>query len=77
MPNRSIGGRLRVLIDYARQLYDWVILDLPTVFSQISLMALAECEQAYLVTTSELPSLHLTRKAMTMIDAHRLSQGTF
>ena len=61
------GGRLRVLIDYARQLYDWVILDLPTVFSQISLIALAECERAYLVSTSELPSLHLTRKAMSMI----------
>jgi pilus assembly protein CpaE len=61
------GGRLRVLIDYARQLYDWVILDLPTVFSQISLIALAECERAYLVSTSELPSLHLTRKAMAMI----------
>jgi len=61
------GGRLRLLIDYARQLYDWVILDLPTVFSQISLTALAECEHAYLVTTAELPSLHLTRKAMGMI----------
>jgi pilus assembly protein CpaE len=61
------GGRLRLLIDYARQFYDWVILDLPTVFSQISLTALAECEHAYLVTTSELPSLHLTRKAMGMI----------
>src|SRR5579862_6231068 len=61
------GGRLRLLIDYARELYDWVILDLPTVFSQISLTALAECERGYLVTTSELPSLHLTRKAMGMI----------
>jgi len=61
------GGRLRLLIDYARGLYDWVILDLPTVFSQISLTALAECEYAYLVSTSELPSLHLTRKAMGMI----------
>src|SRR5450631_3302934 len=61
------GGRLRLLIDYARQLYDWAILDLPTVFSQISLTALAECERAYLVTTSELPSLHLTRKAMGMV----------
>jgi len=61
------GGRLRLLIDYARQFYDWVILDLPTVFSQISLTALAKCEHAYLVTTSELPSLHLTRKAMGMI----------
>jgi pilus assembly protein CpaE len=62
------GGRLRVLIDHARQLYDWVILDLPTVFSQTSLMAMAECERVFLVSTAELPSLHLTRKAMTMID---------
>ncbi len=62
------GGRLRVLIDHARQLYEWVILDLPTIFSQTSLMAVAECERAFLVSTSELPSLHLTRKAMTMID---------
>ena len=62
------GGRLRVLIEHVRQLYDWVILDLPTVFSQTSLMALAECERAFLVSTAELPSLHLTRKAMGMID---------
>ena len=62
------GSRLRVLVDHARQLYDWVILDLPTIFSQTSLMAIAECERAYLVSTSELPSLHLTRKAMTMIE---------
>jgi pilus assembly protein CpaE len=62
------GGRLRVLIDYVRQIYDWVILDLPTVFSQTSLMAVAECERAFLVSTAELPSLHLTRKAMGLID---------
>ena len=71
------GGRLRVLIDYARQLYDWVILDLPTVFSQISLIALAECERAYLVSTSELPSLHLTRKAMSMITQVGLPKERF
>ena len=71
------GGRLRVLIDYARQLYDWVILDLPTVFSQISLIALAECERAYLVSTSELPSLHLTRKAMSMISQVGLPKERF
>ncbi len=71
------GGRLRVLIDYARQLYDWVILDLPTVFSQVSLIALAECERAYLVSTSELPSLHLTRKAMAMITQVGLPKERF
>jgi pilus assembly protein CpaE len=62
------GARLRVLIEHARNLYDWVILDLPAIFNRTSLMAISECERAYLVSTSELPSLHLTRKALTMVD---------
>ena len=62
------GARLRVLIEFARNLYDWVILDLPAIFNRTSLMAISECERAYLVSTSELPSLHLTRKALTMVD---------
>src|SRR4029077_7766733 len=43
------------------------ILDLPTVFSRTSLMAVSECERAFLISTTELPSLHLTRKALTMV----------
>ncbi len=62
------GARLRVLIDHARNLYDWVILDLPAIFNRTSLMAVSECERAFLISTSELPSLHLTRKALTMVD---------
>jgi pilus assembly protein CpaE len=31
-------------------------------------MALAECDQAYVISTSELPSLHVTRKAMALIN---------
>jgi pilus assembly protein CpaE len=59
---------LRVLIEHARNLYDWVILDLPAIFNRTSLMAISECERAYLISTSELPSLHLTRKALTLVD---------
>ena len=62
------GARLRMLVEQARHLYDWVILDVPTVFSPTSLMATAECERAFLVSTSDLPSLHLTRKALTMLN---------
>ena len=62
------GARLRMLVEQARQIYDWVILDLPTVFSPTSLMAIAECERAFLVSTADLPSLHLTRKALTMLN---------
>ncbi|MCU1337651.1 MAG: hypothetical protein JWO19_3232 [Bryobacterales bacterium] len=61
------SARLRMLVEQARQFYDWVILDLPTVFSATSLMATAECERAFLVSTADLPSLHLTRKALTML----------
>jgi len=61
------GGRLRVLAEQARWMYDWVILDLPTVFSRNSLVAASECEQVFVVSTAELPSLHLTRKAMAMV----------
>jgi pilus assembly protein CpaE len=62
------GARLRVLIEHARNLYDWVILDLPAIFNRTSLMAISECERAYLISTSELPSLHMTRKALTLVD---------
>ena len=62
------SARLRMLVEQARQIYDWVVLDLPTVFSPTSLIATAECERAFLVSTADLPSLHLTRKALTMLD---------
>ena len=62
------GARLRVLIEHARNLYDFVVLDLPAIFNRTSLMAISECERAFLISTSELPSLHLTRKALTMVD---------
>jgi len=61
-------SRLKMLAEQARGVYDWVILDLPTVFSQTSLMAIAECDRAYVISTAELPSLHLTRKAMVLIE---------
>jgi pilus assembly protein CpaE len=62
------AARLRVLAEQARWMYDWVILDLPTIFSRTSLMAVSECERAFVVSTAELPSLHLTRKAMSVVD---------
>ncbi len=60
--------RLNVVIDHVRQLYDWVILDLPAVFNRSSLVAVSEADRAFLVSTSELPSLHLTRKALTLVE---------
>jgi pilus assembly protein CpaE len=61
-------ARMRMLLQQARLIYDWVVVDLPTVFNQISLMAISECERAFLISTAELPSLHLTRKALNMLE---------
>ena len=48
--------------------YDWIIVDLPLVFQRLSLMTISESDRAFLVTTSELPSLHLARKAVTLLE---------
>jgi pilus assembly protein CpaE len=59
---------LHDLLEYARILYDWVILDAPAVPHRVSLLAVSESDQSFLVTTSELASLHLTRKAVRVLE---------
>lgn len=61
-------NRLQESIQFMRFLYDWIIIDLPTVFHRLSLHALSESERGFLVSTSELPSLHLTRKAISLLN---------
>lgn len=60
-------GRLLEVLQSMRAQYDWIVIDLPSIFSRISLLALSESDKAYLVSTSELPSLHLTRKAVSLL----------
>ncbi|HEX8985635.1 MAG TPA: cellulose synthase operon protein YhjQ/BcsQ [Bryobacteraceae bacterium] len=55
---------LHEFLERARRAYDWILLDLPAVFHRASLLALPEADRAFLVTTAELPSLHLARKAV-------------
>lgn len=61
-------SRVHEVFEYARMLYDWIVVDLPTVFYRTSLFAFSEADQAYLVSTSELPSLHLARRAVAMLN---------
>ncbi len=60
-------ARLHEVFEYARRCYDWVIVDLPAVFHHISLLTMTDADSAFLVTTAELPSLHLTRKAVNLL----------
>ena len=61
------GGRLNLVLDYAQRLYEWVIVDLPAIFHRMSLMTISEADRVFLVSTSELPSLHLARKAINLL----------
>ncbi len=70
-------SKLRKILECARQVYDWVVVDLPTVFNRLSLLLLPESDHAFLVTTAELPSLHLTRKAVSLLGQMGLSLESF
>lgn len=60
-------SRVQEVLQAMRFFYDWVVIDLPSVFNRLSLLALAEAEKSYLISTTELPSLHLTRKAIGLL----------
>jgi pilus assembly protein CpaE len=62
------SARLHAVFEYARMNYDWIVIDVPVVFQRLSLMAISEADQAFLITTSELPSLHLARKAVNLLN---------
>jgi pilus assembly protein CpaE len=62
------AARLHAVLEHARLNYDWVVIDLPVVFQRLSLMTISESDRAYLVSTPELPSLHLARKAVNLLD---------
>jgi len=62
------AARLHTVLEYARLNYDWVVVDLPVVFQRLSLMTISESDRTFLISTSELPSLHLARKAVNLLD---------
>jgi pilus assembly protein CpaE len=61
--------RLHDALESVREVYDWIIVDLPCIFEKVSLLTMSDCDEAFVVSTSELPSLHLTRKAVAYLAA--------
>jgi len=58
---------LHDVLEYSRLMYDWVVVDLPSVFHSHSLLALSEVDTALLVSTADLVSLHMARRAVGML----------
>ena len=61
-------NRLHEVLQYARMMYDWVVVDLPSIFHRVSLLTVSESDRAFLISTSELASLHLARKAVKLLN---------
>lgn len=61
-------SRVHDVIECVRANYDWIVVDLPTVFHPLSLFVLSEADRSFLVSTSELPSLHLGRRAIGLLN---------
>jgi Flp pilus assembly protein, ATPase CpaE len=59
--------KLHEVLESVRQVYDWIVIDLPSVFEKLSLLTISDSDEAFMVSTSELPSLHLTRKAVAYL----------
>ena len=70
-------GRLQTVLEYTRTMYDWAVIDLPVVFQRTSLMVLPQADRTFLVSTAELPSLHLARRSITMLEQLGLSRDRF
>jgi pilus assembly protein CpaE len=59
--------RLHDLLESVRGSYDWIIIDLPGIFEKLTLLTMSDSDEAFLVSTAELPSLHMTRKAVAYL----------
>jgi len=60
-------GRLCDLVEFARLLYDWVVLDVPALPERTALVALSVSDRAFLVSTPDLASLHLAHRAVALL----------
>ncbi len=66
--------RLQELIEAARAAYDWIIIDSPIVFHRLALLCLAHADDPILVSTPDLASLHMGRRALNHLGRIGLRQ---
>ncbi len=57
------------VLSFARCYYDWLVVDLGRGLGLLTMSVLDEIDELFLVTTSEVPALHLTRKIIEVLSA--------
>ena len=63
------------VIEFARQLYDFVIVDCPTVYGEWGLSLAKVCDEFLLITTNELAALQGTQKVLAYLDRNRVERS--
>ena len=69
--------RVHEVLEYARLIYEAVVVDLPAAYERISMATFGDADQILLVCTPELPSLHMTRKAIGFLEQMGFSRDRF
>ncbi len=71
------GHRVHELLEYARVMYEGVVVDLPAAYERISMATLGDADLIFIVCTPELPSLHMTRKCILFLDQMGFNRERF
>jgi pilus assembly protein CpaE len=69
---RIENTQIRHILEYARRNYSTIFVDLSGMMEKYSLEILHEAKRVFLVTTAELPSLHLAREKLAFLRAQEL-----
>ncbi|MEO7650810.1 MAG: hypothetical protein ABIZ80_10110 [Bryobacteraceae bacterium] len=69
---RIENAQIRHILEYARRNYSTIFVDLSGMMEKYSLEILHEAKRVFLVTTAELPSLHLAREKLAFLRAQDL-----
>jgi pilus assembly protein CpaE len=68
--NRPTEEQVRHVLAFVKPHYDWTMVDLGRSLSPICMAALEECDEAFLVTTLEVPALHQAKQiTQTLLDS--------
>jgi pilus assembly protein CpaE len=65
---RPSTERIHEFLNAAREFYDWVVLDLPATAHADSSVILALADHSFIVTTTELASLHMAHRQLQYLD---------
>ena len=71
------GDRYARLVEFARGIYEFVVLDLPCAYGPEAKATMPDADHTYLVCNPELPSLHLTRRCISHLEQDGFSRDQF